>query len=74
MEKIIAMLKELKPDVDYLTETRLVTDKILDSIDITALIAMLEEEFGIEIGMESMENANFDSARAIWDMVQDLQD
>ena len=74
MEKIIEMLEELKSGVDYLTETHLVTDKILDSIDITALIAMLEEEFGIEIGMESMESENFDSAQAIWDMVQDLQD
>ena len=74
MEKIIAMLEELKSGVDFANETQLVTGKILDSIDITSLISSLEEEFDIEIGMEYMENSNFDSVQAIWDMVQELQD
>ncbi|MCR5283478.1 MAG: acyl carrier protein [Lachnospiraceae bacterium] len=74
MEKIIAMLEELKSGVDFANETQLVTGKILDSIDITSLISSLEEEFDIEIGMEYMENSNFDSVEAIWEMVQELQD
>ncbi len=74
MEKIIAMLEELKSGVDFANETQLVTGKILDSIDITSLISSLEEEFDIEIGMEYMENSNFDSVEAIWNMVQELQD
>jgi acyl carrier protein len=74
MEKIIEILEEIKSGVDYENETELVTGKILDSIEITSLISALEEEFDIEIGMEYMENSNFDSVEAIWNMVQELQD
>ncbi len=74
MEKIIEILEEIKSGVDFENETELVTGKILDSIEITSLISALEEEFDIEIGMEYMENSNFDSVEAIWNMVQELQD
>ena len=73
MEKIIEMLSQLKSDVDFANTTDIVTGKILDSIGITSLIASLEDEFDIEIGMEYMENKNFDSVQAIWDMVQELK-
>ena len=74
MDKIIEILSSLKSGVDFAEEENIVTGKILDSIDITSLIALLEEEFDIEIGMEYMENENFDSAEAIWEMVQELQE
>ena len=74
MEKIIEILNGLKSGVDFTTATNIVTGKVLDSIDITSLIALLEEEFDIEIGMEYMENENFDSVEAIWDMVEELQE
>ena len=74
MEKIIEILKGLKSGIDFTNETQLVTGEMLDSIEITALISSLEEEFDIEIGMEYMENSNFDSAEAIWKMVQELSD
>lgn len=74
MEKIIEMLSSLKSGVDFSSATGIVTEKIIDSIDIATLISMLEEEFDIEIGMEYMENENFDSAQAIWEMVQEIQE
>lgn len=74
MEKIIEILNELKSGVDFMNATDLVTGKVLDSIEITSLIAALEDEFDIEIGMEYMENSNFDSVEAMWEMVQELQD
>ena len=74
MEKVIEILSGLKSGIDFTTAKEIVTGKVLDSIDITSLIAALEEEFDIEIGMEYMENENFDSAEAIWDMVQELLD
>ena len=74
MEKIIEILSGIKSGVDFNTATDIATGKLLDSIDITNLIAQLEDTFDIEIGMEYMENENFDSAEAIWNMVQELQD
>ena len=74
MEKIIEILNGLKSGVDFMNAKELVTGKVLDSIEITSLIASLEEAFDIEIGMEYMENANFDSVEAMWDMVQEILD
>ena len=74
MEKIIEILNGLKSGIDFQNAEDIVTGKLLDSIDITSLIASLEDEFDIEIGMEYMENSNFDSVEAIWEMVQELQD
>ncbi|MBR2742883.1 MAG: acyl carrier protein [Clostridia bacterium] len=74
MDKIIEILSSLKTGVDFETAENIVTNKILDSIDIASLITALEDEFDIEISMEYMDNKNFDSAQAIWEMVQELQE
>lgn len=74
MDKVIEILSGLKSGVDFATAEGIVTNKIIDSIDIATMISQIEETFDIEIGMEYMENKNFDSAEAIWEMVQDLQE
>lgn len=72
MDRILKILTTLHSDVDFESQEHLVSDHILDSIDITTLIAELEKEFDIEIGMEYMSNENFDSVRAIHDMVEEI--
>lgn len=74
MDKIIEILKSLKSGVDFETAEGIVTNKLIDSIDIASMISELEEAFDIEISMEYMENENFDSAKAIWEMVQEIQE
>ena len=56
MEKVVEILSSLKSGVDFHTAEGIVTNKIIDSIDIASLISMLEDEFDVEIGMEYMEN------------------
>lgn len=74
MDKIIEILSDLKSGVDFASAEGIVTNKIIDSIDIATLISAIEEEFDVEIGMEYMDNKNFDSAAAIWEMVQELME
>lgn len=74
MEKLLEVLKEIKPEVDFETADGLVSNKILDSIDLTTLFAELEDAFDIEIDMEYMTPENFDSAGAMWDMIQELSE
>lgn len=74
MDEIVAILNEIKSGVDFENEDQIVTGKILDSIDITNLIAKLEDRYDIEIEMEYLDNEYFDSAEAIWNMVQELRD
>lgn len=74
MDELLPILAELKPDVDFKKETGLIDNAILDSFDIVQLVQQLNDAFDIEIGAENIVPENFNSAEAIWNMVQKLQD
>ena len=74
MEQLLEILHRINPDVDFENSTKLVTDKLIDSIDITSLLAELEETFDIEIDMEYVTPENLDSVEAMWNMIQELMD
>ena len=52
-EKLLKILKELRPEVDF-TETRLIDEDILDSFDDIALVGELNDTFDIQIGPEHL--------------------
>ena len=75
MEEIMKILKRVKPDIgeiSNLSEHCLVTDKILDSIEMMEVVSEIEEAFDIEIGMEYLDASHFDSIKAICQMVDEL--
>ena len=74
MNELIEALKRVNPKIDYENETGLVSNKIIDSIDMTSILAELEETFDIEIDMEYIVPENFDSVQALWDMIQERRD
>lgn len=69
MEKLYTILEEIRPDVDFRNITTLITDGFIDSFDIVTIIASIEEEFSVEIPVESMLPENFDSADAIMKLI-----
>lgn len=73
MEKLMNILTELKPDVDFETEKGLIDNAILDSFDIVQLIGQLQYTFDIEISPAEILPENFNSAEALWSMIQKLQ-
>ena len=74
MEKLMELLQELRPDVDFANETALIDDGILGSFDITSLVNAIMDEFDLELDMADLEPENFNSAAAIWDFIQSLKD
>lgn len=73
MEELMQILEELRPDVDFENEEALVDDGILDSFDIVSLIGELNDAFDIEIKPVDLIPANFNSAQAIMELVERLQ-
>ncbi|MCM1568105.1 MAG: acyl carrier protein [Roseburia sp.] len=71
-EKLLEILKAVKPEVNFESETALVTNQVLDSIDTMEIVSRLEEEFSIEIDMEYMDAAHFDSVDAMLEMIDEL--
>ena len=74
MDELISILEEIHPDVDYATATNLVDGKILDSFDIISLVSEIAEQFDVVISAEYMVPENFNSAEALWNLIQKLED
>lgn len=72
MEKIVEILTELHPDVDFATAEGLVDDGILDSLDIVSLVAEIDTEFGVTVPAEEIIPENFNSAKALFELIERL--
>lgn len=74
MNEVIEILKEIDDSIDYENEKALIDDQLLDSFGVITLVSELEEAFDISIEASEMMPENFNSAEAIWKMVQRLQE
>lgn len=74
MEKLLDILRELHPETDFETETRLVDDGILASFDIVMLITRIEEEFDVVIPAKAIVPSNFNSAEALWALIESISE
>lgn len=73
MEQLLELLKGIRPDVDFENETALIDDGILDSFDVVSIISEIDEVFGVQIRINELDPENFNSAEAIWNLVQTLK-
>lgn len=72
MQELLEILEELRPDVNFEEETMLVDGGILDSFDIIQLVTNLSEEFDVDITPGDLLPQNFNSAEAMWKMIERL--
>ena len=57
--KVLALLQEEYPEVDFTSSDELVDEGILDSLTLTGIIAALSMEFDIEIPYDEIIEENF---------------
>ncbi len=74
LEKLMEILAELRPDVDFTKEKALITEGILDSFDIVSLVGELSDAFEVEIRVENLLPENFNSVEGMMKLLQTLQD
>ena len=73
MEKLLELLKGVRPDVDFENETALIDDGILDSFDVVAIISEIDDLFDVQIRINELDPENFNSADSIWNLIQKLK-
>ena len=73
MEKLLKILKGIRPDVDFETCDTLIDDGILDSFDVVSIISELDDVFGVQVKINELDPENFNSVESIWNLVQKLQ-
>ncbi|MEQ8235503.1 MAG: acyl carrier protein [Syntrophomonadaceae bacterium] len=70
MEKLLEILSEIRPEVDYANETDLVNRHLLDSLDIVVLVSDIEEAYGIVIDVNDIAPENFSSLEAMLKLIE----
>lgn len=74
MEQLLEILTELHPEVDFEIEEHLIDNKILDSFDIVTIVAEIDSEFDVAIPAEELIPENFNSAEALYALVERLME
>ena len=69
MEDILAILNEVRPDIDFPSAERLIDDNILDSFDIITIVGEFNEEPALLHCFELGEYLSF----AIFDFLEEVQ-
>ena len=70
MEKVLSIVEEIRPDVDFAEEIALIDDGVLDSFDIVSIISDLNDEYEINIRVHDLTPENFNSVEAIVKLVE----
>ena len=74
MDELIEILKDLHSDVDFEKCTTLIDDKILDSFDIVSIVSEVNDRFDVAIPAKELVPENFNSAKALWDLITRLEE
>ena len=72
-EELMSILTDLRPDVDFENEEKLIDDGVLDSFDIVSLVSELNSEFDIEINVMDLEPENFNTVEAMLELIVKMQ-
>jgi acyl carrier protein len=65
MEEVIAILNEIRPGENFSGVQNFFDQGLLDSVDLTALVAALESRYDVFIDVDEMTPDNFRSVSAI---------
>ena len=87
MDELLEILQDMHPEVDFDACDTLVDDKVLDSFDIVTIVSEIYEPFdivtliseiydtfGVAVPAEEIVPANFNSATALYALIQRLED
>lgn len=70
MDELLKILREACPGVDFERETALVDDGVLESLDIVTIVGELMDAFDVELNVDDLLPENFNSAEAIWALIE----
>ena len=73
MDKLLEVLEEIRPDVDFKNNKKLIDDGVLASLNILEIVSELCDTFDIEISPADIIPSNFNSAEAMLAMIERLK-
>lgn len=74
MERLLELLEEIRPDLDFENCQDLIDGHHLNSLDIISIVAEVEDAFDVTIPTVEVIPHNFNSAQNLWELIQRLQE
>lgn len=71
-ERVIEILKKVRPEFYYTEDLDLVNEGVLDSFDMLIFTVELEKEFNIKIPGQEINSKNFKSVSTISKLINEL--
>ena len=69
-EKLIELLSDTCPGIDFENETALVDDGLLESLDIVAIVTEIMDAFDVVITVDDLLPENFNSVDAMLALIE----
>lgn len=69
-ERLLNILTDVCPKVDFETETALIDDGLLESLDIVMIVNEIMQEFSVELTVDDLLPENFNSLDAILSLIE----
>ena len=73
-EEVMEILTEIRKDIDFEHEMRLIDDQILASLDIVTIVSEFNDAFDVEISVEDLIPENFNSVDAMVALIESAQE
>ena len=74
MKELLDILNKVKPGIDYVNEKHLVSDELIDSLDVMTIVTEICDELDVEILPTVVVPENFESVEAMWQLIMRLQE
>lgn len=70
MEKLLEILSDIRPDVDFTAEKKLIDGGVLDSFDIISIVNELNDAYDINININKLKPENLNSVEAMMELIE----
>ena len=74
MERLLKILNDIHPEIDFENNDSLIDDGILDSLDIVTLVTEIFAEFDVTIPAKEIVPENFNSASALMALIDRIDE
>lgn len=69
-DKLVKILKDINPDLDYEKETALVDDGLFDSLEVMTIVTEIDDRFHVEINPDDVVAEKFNSLESILGLIE----
>ena len=69
-ERLLSILLDVCPDVDFECERALIDDGLIESLDLVSIVTGIMDEFDVELNVDDLLPENFNSVAAMLALIE----